>query len=78
MKQYSLSTIIIGLVVAVIQFVLGGVFLEYVIYSCFGRTVPFLIAGVLGLFTTPLNGLAALVCLVLRLVGMHVPFFHVH
>lgn len=58
----------------IFNLLLGGVTLNYTLMSIIGKSIPFGYAVVAGLFIGQFTVPAAVVCWVLRLAGMEVPF----
>lgn len=55
--------------------VLGRISVNYLLESLIGKTVPFLPAAIVGFFLGGVTIPGALVCWILRLCGIHTPFF---
>lgn len=53
---------------------LGGVCFDYFLYSVFGKDIPWYGDAIAGLFLGQFVGPAAVICWVIRLCGVPVPF----
>jgi hypothetical protein len=61
----------------IIMAAICGFCFEYTIYSCIGLNVPWYADCIAGTLAAPLTIPAFVICWVLRLCGLEVPFFEV-
>jgi hypothetical protein len=53
----------------------GGWSFDYCLFSIFGKDIPFVLDMICGVFTAEVTVPLSIVCFILRLCGIHVPFF---
>lgn len=63
------------LLVLAVNLTIGGVCFDYALFSMFGKDIPWYADALCGLVLAEIVGPVALVCWIVRLCGVHAPFF---
>ena len=61
----------------VVNFFLGGLFVNYTLGTVFGKDAGYLVGGIVGLVLGQIAFVTAIISLLIRALGVHLPLVHI-